>query len=331
MARPWLSVIMPTYNGAAYLGAALASIAAQGADDIEILAVDDGSSDDTRVILEAHAGRLPLRIVQRGRTGSWVANSNHALALARADHVCFLHQDDLWLNGRLLVLKRLLGRCPQAALLLHPSWFIGADGRRLGLWRCPLPSGAGALEPAVLVEHLLVQNFIAMPAPLFPRGLALQLGGLDERLWFTADWDLWLKLARSGPTLYYPRALAAFRIHAESQSVTRTARAGDLRHQLETVLRRHLSAWEALHPDRPEVGKAARLSLEVTMSLAAFAHGQRPDWARLGRSLLPLGPAGWHRFLRDSRIVERVRARLRLGKAVLSRPGGQRSKLVEVA
>ena len=322
MARPWLSVIMPTYNGAAYLGAALASIAAQGDDEIEILAIDDGSADGTLAVLEAYAGRLPLRIVRR-RVGNWVANSNHALALARADHVCFLHQDDLWLKGRLPILKRLLGRCPQAALVLHPSWFIDANGRRLGLWRCPLSLGGAALEPEVVVERLLVQNFIAMPAPLFPRALALRLGGLDEGLWFTADWDLWLKLAQNGPTLYCPRPLAAFRIHPQSQTATRTAWAENLRGQLETVLHRHLTAWEARHPDRAEVGQAARLSVEVTMSLAALAHGQHPDWARLARYLVTSGPAGWYRYLRNSRIVERVGARLGLEKQGRSarRPG----------
>src|SRR5437660_9050514 len=88
MAGPWLSVIMPTYNGAAYLGAALESVRAQGDADIEVIAVDDGSSDDTVGLLESYAGRLPLRVVRRERVGNWGANTNHGLTLARADHVC---------------------------------------------------------------------------------------------------------------------------------------------------------------------------------------------------------------------------------------------------
>ncbi|HEV3260038.1 MAG TPA: glycosyltransferase, partial [Gemmataceae bacterium] len=218
MARPWLSVIMPTYNGDAYLAAALDSVCAQDDAAIEVIAVDDGSTDATVPLLESYAERLPLRIVRRGRIGNWVANTNHGLTLARAEHVCFLHQDDLWLSGRLAVVKRLLAQSPDAALLLHPSWYIGPDGRRLGMWRCPLPAGPGELEAEFVVERLLVQNFISMPAPVFRRETALAVGGLDESLWFTADWDLWLKLAATGPALYHPEPLSAFRIHPQSQT-----------------------------------------------------------------------------------------------------------------
>src|SRR5262249_37337461 len=154
----------------------------------EIIASDDGSADATTAILESFAGRLPLTLLPPRPVRQWAANTNRALAHARADHVCLLHQDDMWLPGRLAVLKRLLARWPGASLLLPPSWFIGADGRRLGLWRCPLPAGR-PLPPELVVERLLVQNFIAAPAPLFRRDAALAAGGLDPLLWYAADWE----------------------------------------------------------------------------------------------------------------------------------------------
>jgi len=328
MARPWLSVIMPTYNGEAYLASALDSVRAQDDPDIEVIAVDDGSTDGTVPLLESYAGRLPLRVVRRRRVGNWVANTNHGLALARADHLCFLHQDDLWLAGRLAEVKRLLAHSP-AALLLHPSWYIGPDGRRLGVWRCPLPAGTGEVAAGLVVERLLVQNFIAVPAPVFRREAALAAGGLDENLWFTADWDFWLKLAATGPVVHHPEPLSAFRIHPQSQTAVRTAWAEDLRGQLTAVLDRHLPAWERLHPGRGAVGRAARFGLEVTMALAACAHGQRADWLRLARCGLRLGPMSWHRFLRDSRIVERVGARLRL-KTIAAAPAAHPTHKVQV-
>ena len=55
-----------------------------------------------------------------------------------------------------------------------------------------------ASSQRVVVERLLVQNFISMPAPLFSREAAIRVGGLDEDLWYTADWDFWLKLAAVG-------------------------------------------------------------------------------------------------------------------------------------
>ncbi len=323
MTHPWLSVIMPTYNGAAHLPHTLRSIERQGASGVEILAVDDGSSDGTLAVLREYAHRLPLRIYARARVGSWVANTNFGLAEARGDYACFLHQDDVWLPGRLRALRPLVAREPNAALFLHPTQYIDDAGRRVGLWRCPLR--AGRQDPALLVERLLVQNFVAVPAPLFARAAALRVGGMDEALWYTADWDFWLRLAAAGPAVYYPRPLAAFRIHGLSQTARGVARADEMRRQMDCVLDRHLGPWEAAHPGRPEVGRVARLSAAVNHALACCAHGRRPSWGSLLTTFFTLGPGGWWRFLRDSRIVERVAARLRAGlrPALLAPPNGQ--------
>jgi GT2 family glycosyltransferase len=335
VSSPWLSVVMPTYNGAAYLPAALAGIAAQGDPDIEVIAVDDGSTDATLAVLEGYSGRLPLRIVARAHRGNWVANTNHGLYLARGEYVSFLHQDDRWLQGRLSVVKRWLTRAPDARLFAHATWFIDSAGQRLGVWRCPLPPGV-ALPPPAVVERLLVQNFIAVPAAVFRRDAALRAGPLDESLWYTADWDWWLRLAAGGTTVYCPRPLTALRVHAASQTVVRTTWAEELRRQLETVLDRHL-------PGSPqsELGpRTARFAVEMNLALAALAHRQRPDWQRLGTALRAMGLAGWPRFLRDSRVIERVGARLRLGtRARRTRPemrpilakGGGRSSACRVS
>src|SRR5579862_7885736 len=117
MSDPWLSVIMPTYNGAAYLAQTLESIECQADCTMEIIAVDDGSSDATLAILHNYSRRLPLRIIARSHIGNWVANTNFGLAKAQGHYVCFLHQDDLWLPGRLRVLRQLLCKEPQAALV----------------------------------------------------------------------------------------------------------------------------------------------------------------------------------------------------------------------
>jgi len=307
VSAPWLSVVMPTYNGSAFLRAALDSVCAQPLAEVEIVAVDDGSDDDTLAILEAYSSRLPLRVVRRPRTGNWVASTNHGLRIARGEYACLLHQDDLWLGGRLRAVRGALEGTPEAGLVVHPSWFIDARGTRLGRWRCPLPPGKVA--PALVLERLIVQNFLAVPAPTFRRELALSLGGMDESLWYTADWDLWLKLSRAAAILHHPEPLAAFRVHADSQTATESSRDRDLRFQLETVLRRHLGA--AAGADR-RLASIAEFSVELNLALAARLHRRPAPWSSLGARFLALGPAGWKRYLRDSRIAERVGARLRL-------------------
>jgi hypothetical protein len=317
MSEPWLSVIVPTYNGASYLPHTLASIEQQQDNRIEVIAVDDGSSDATPAILQAYARRLSLRILPRP-IGNWVANTNFGLAAARGLYACILHQDDLWLPGRLSKLRQLLTRQPQAALVFHSSRYIDAYGRNLGVWHSPVPAGRVAADR--LIEQLLVQNFIAVPAPLFAREAALAVGGLDEALWYTADWDFWLKLAATGSSAYWPQPLAAFRVHRQSQTAQGVARAGEMRRQIETVLERHLRPWEAAHPGRGEVAHAARLSVEVNHALAICACGARADWLRLACNFLALRRAEWYRFFRDSRIVERVTARIKAGCYGWKRP-----------
>ena len=313
MSRPWLSVIVPTYNGESFLPNALNSILSQGDEQIEVIAVDDGSTDSTIQILESFSAKLTLRIITRGHVGNWAANTNYGLALAQGDFICFLHQDDHWLKDRIRILKPLLERNSATIMLLHPSWFIDSRGKYVGLWRCPLPGNESWLEPKVIIERLLVQNFISMPAPLFSRTAALSVGGLAEDLWYTADWDFWLKLAAAGKTSYIPRALSAFRIHPQSQTAQRSTRIDDFHRQLMVVLERHIRSYEAVYANKPAVTLAARFSVKANTILASHVHGQRPNFFSLLPEFLAMGPEGCYRFLRDSRISERMLPRIRIG------------------
>lgn len=324
MSQPWLSVLMPTFNGARYVGEALASVAAEDHNPLEVIVVDDGSTDATLAIVESFADRLTLRIATPPRSGNWVRSTNEALRLARGQYVCCLHQDDCWLPGRLDRLRASLSSYGDAALVLHPARYIDAAGRDLGTWHCPLPDRPGPVDRALLVSRLLVQNFLSIPAPLFSRAAVESVGGLDEDLWYTADWDLWLKLAGAGPTLYVPEVLASFRIHSESQTASRSANAAEFRRQLETVLRRHLPPFLESHTHGgSRLARVAEFSIDVNAALAAAAHGPQPAWGPLIWRGLRLGPRGWRQYWRDSRIAERVGARLRRAKSEERRAKGE--------
>jgi len=301
---PWLSVVMPTYNGAAYLPDALESVAAQASRGVEVVVVDDGSTDDTVSIVESFEGRLPVTVVPETHRGNWVVMTNKGLHLARGRFVSFLHQDDMWMPGRIDAIQRELRRASGLGLLLHASWFIDERGKRLGRLRCPLP-GDRTLPPEFVLERLLVQNFISIPSAVFPRELGLEVGGLDEDLWYTADWDFWLRLASRTTTRYIPRPLSGYRLHPGAQTSTRSVNSSEFREQHEAVLDRYLG------PSNQRVKDAARLSIDMNVTLAAAAHGQRPRYSGLVRSFLALGPVGWWRYLHYSRVVERARARIR--------------------
>jgi glycosyltransferase involved in cell wall biosynthesis len=304
-----LSVVMPTYNGERYVAAALESLLGQRDGEVELIVVDDGSSDGTVGLVERLTRGTPTRLLRPGRLGSWVAASNLGLREARGEWCCFLHQDDLWLPGRLVRLRAELPRCG-GALLLHDARYVDPAGESLGEWTCPL--APGDVAPESFVERLLTQNFIAIPSPTFRRAAALAQGGLDERLWFSADWDLWLRLGAVGPVRYLPETLAAFRLHPESQTAARPVGEREWARQLGTVLERHLARWPATGAPRRRVERSARVSVAVNSALAAAARGAPVAWGPVAWQALGLGPVGWHRYLRDSRLFERVGARLRL-------------------
>jgi glycosyltransferase involved in cell wall biosynthesis len=308
---PWLSVIVPTYNGAAYLPAALDSVVAQNDPNVEVIALDDGSTDETPSILRSFGNRLQIKVISR-RIGNWVANTNLGLEHARGEWVCFLHQDDLWRPGRMTAVRPALAET-NPALLLTAAEFITAAGRPVGLWRCPLAPGATGNSPSHVASRLLVQNFVPLPTAVFRRGDALAVGGLDPDLWYTADWDFWLKLATRGSTRYLPQPLAAFRLHPESQTVKRSGGMDDFRRQHDVIWERHWPIWrdKLANPERVEA--AARLSVEMNVLLAGLLHRGGASWRRLLTASLNASPAAWMHFVNSSRFFERVSARIRAG------------------
>ncbi len=313
MTSPWLSVILPTCDGMAYISQALDSIAIQRDPDIEVIAIDDGSTDGTIGVLRRSQSTLRLRIIECERLGNWVANSDRAVRQATGEYVCFLHQDDFWYPGRLAEMRACVERAPATALWLHPVWYVDAHGRRLGRWTCPLPTRGSGLSADLVLEHLLVQNFIGMPAPVFRRDVYLATAGMDAQLWYLADWDLWLSLAERGTTAYLPRPLAAFRIHAQSQTVRRGRDLDDLRDQYQRVFERHFAAWTCRDERvRAQVRAAFEASTDVTHWLMGRVQGQPAQHVRLLNTLTRLGPGAWWRLGRDSRLGERLMPRVKL-------------------
>ena len=305
-AAPWLSVVMPSYCGEQWIEASLRSLADEAAAGVEVLIIDGSPTPATRDIAQSFSERLRLRIYHRPDLLSWHTKTNLGVEMAESPHICWLGVDDVWLPGRAAAARRWIDAARDAPLHLAPSAIIDKRARKLGVWRCPLP--IGEVQSAVVTERLLVQNFIAAPAPVFRRDAWLKCGGLDETLWYTADWDIWLKLAALGPVYYHDIVTVGFRIHGASLTVTGSRNAGDFASQMQIVLERHL---DALGGGKAGVERAARTSIAVNSALAAASAGGLGGLLRALVRVLGLGPCGMRRYLRDSRILERVAPRIR--------------------
>lgn len=314
--NPLLSVIMPVYNGERYIAEALESVREQHRDGIELVIVDDGSTDRTPDVIRDFSEVYPARIISPGRLGSAEAACNVGLGEARGQWAGFLHCDDFWLPGRM---ARLWGEMENtdAVLIVHNSVFVGPDGQRLGPFTCPLSEGD--VPPGQFMERLLVQNFLAPISPVFRREVALESGGMDRAIWACPDWDLWLRLGSLGPVRFVDETLTAYRLHSQSQTVAHPRLADEWEQNLTIVLDRHLKSLAATGKHRASVERVARASVAVNSALLAALRGEPARPLAAFFQLLALGPSGWRRYFRDSRIVQRLGFRIKVQRLLRPR------------
>jgi glycosyltransferase involved in cell wall biosynthesis len=212
MTSPRFSVVMPLYNKAPHVEAAVRSVLAQTIAPLELIVVDDGSTDGGREVIEKIRDpkiRLLTRVVP-GPGG--YAGRNYGIAEAEGEWIAFLDADDIWLPDHLAVLATAIARAPQSGvaatrfdhvfdtsrrpqrMAMHLAQKHEVDFRQfLKAWlevrECPMWTGAIAVRRDVLIR-----------AGLFPEGRALRGG----------DKDLWLRCMRHTTLAYRPTVTAEF-------------------------------------------------------------------------------------------------------------------------
>jgi hypothetical protein len=303
----WLSVVIPSYRGERWINSALDSLAEPRAHGIEVIVVDGGETSAARDLAAQFSDRLPIHVYARSDLLSWQEKTNFGVAIAASDHISWLGVDDVWLPNRAAAARQWIESDPKTPLHFAACEIIGGDGRKLGHWHCPLPEECDLL-PAFVIERLLVQNFVAAPALIFRRDAWLACGGLDKNLWYTADWDMWLKLAARASTRYHGEATVGFRIHAGSLTATGSRDREEFSRQMRRVVARHLPN---LQHDSRSTRQIARASIVVNSALASAATGNYLGLPAAAAQVALLGPQGVRRYFRDSRIVERLLPRLR--------------------
>jgi glycosyltransferase involved in cell wall biosynthesis len=226
---PRVSVCVPTYNGAAFLGETLASISAQTFDDFEALIVDDCSTDDTLAIAERFAqadGRMRV-IRNTERAGSGAANAQNCLRHARGDWIKFLAQDDVMAPT---CLERMLEASVRGPLVIcwHDCRFEPEIDQARYAWRpgadCPLavelPGGyADADTVCATILRRPYSNFIGPTSScLIHRDCFAKYGSFDPSFSFFPDLDYWTRVGSREGIAIATEYLVTFRIHDGSIS-----------------------------------------------------------------------------------------------------------------
>ncbi len=186
---PEVSVIMPVLNGSAFLQSAIDSVLAQSWSDLELLIVDDGSTDDSVAI--AHSIHDPRVVVLRNeRTLGLPAALNAGLRRASGVFIARLDQDDLARPDRIARQAAVLRREPALVLLGSQAHLIDGAGAVIGtVRRC--------LDPDSIRWYCLFDNPFIHSSVMFRRREVFEdLGGYDESLPYAEDWDLWSRVMR---------------------------------------------------------------------------------------------------------------------------------------
>lgn len=307
--KPWLSVVLPVYRGEEWLDRTLSSIIVGACPGIEVIVIDSSPDAKSMAIVRQYETELDLRIVDSGTIDGCSPKTNLGVEIASAEHISWLCQDDLWFPNRVGTVRSWIEENPHAALHLAPTAIIDRNDRQLGIWHCPLRGGPRPLDPSYLIQKLLVQNFVAVPSPVVRRDAWLACGGLDTALWYTGDWDLWLKLARLGDVLYHGEVTAGFRIHPLSATSTGSRELEDFAEQQRLIVDKHIASIPVER--RSQVRKLADLSITINTALAAGANGKPDVIFEIMRTIAAMGPINMARYFHRSRLAERVLPRLK--------------------
>jgi len=241
---PGASVIMPCFNHGRFVVNSVAAILRQTYSNLELIVVDDSSSDDSVAVLREMAHLDPrLKLIIHDRNLGASRSRNDGLRAARGDFIGFCDADDLWKPDKLESQIKLLVDNPAYDVTYCDSEIIDQNGIHTGelfSQQFPLPKKPSGN----LFEQLSVTNFVNMQTVLV-RNSALGEGiFFDENIKWVEDWWQWIRLSRKHQFLYAGRPMAQYRVHSHSTGLTQKP---GIRRNRWKVCKRNLR----LHPNMP--------------------------------------------------------------------------------
>ena len=263
-----LSVVIPCFNAARYIASAIDSVLEQQWPELEIVVIDDGSTDGSADLVAA--GYPQVRVIRQANAGVAEAR-NRGIREARGTWIAFLDADDLWLPGKLLAQSALL-RADPTARMVYAAWQVWQSEK-------PVPDAAdraallaGADDPARwsgasgwIYPELLLDCAVWTSTVVAHRALFDEIGAFDSGLRVGEDYDLWLRASRVTPILRVERPCALYRTHAAS--ITHAAPRENYR---SIVVSRAIARWGYGH-ERAGSAARARVRRALANSWTDFA------------------------------------------------------------
>ena len=215
--RQRVTVAIPVFNGEEMIGEAIDSVLAQTYEELELIIVDDGSTDRSIEVAERHSDeRVSVVSVKRGGP-SWARNI--ALASARGEYIAFLDADDYWLSNRLERQVCILESEPTVEVVGHLMRYEPLGSKRtLGV--------TGDIVDERAMERVRAGALVPFPlsSSLFRTDSVRAIGGFDEELSAAADLDVYARVAQKGTFITINEVLGAYRLHSDSISAKHSSR-----------------------------------------------------------------------------------------------------------
>lgn len=294
MSTPVCTVVMPTRDCLKYLPTTLATIDLQFCDGLEVVIVDDGSSDGTAEWLSSRQrSSFDLKVIHTEGIGPAAAR-NRALSASRAPLVAFLDADDAWLSGKLARQIEFHRANPDVGFSFTDYIHVTPDGRPLGTcfeyWACHWTRATDGQYRIVADAEakLLATNLVGTSTVVARRSVLDTIGGFSLACRSAEDWDLWLRMAAVAPVAFSPSLTMSYLMRAGSETANRERRLASMRRIVDryaarpdqlivTALktaRARIAVAEAEHErEQGHLWRATRAHLDA-MSLS-------PDWRTL--------------------------------------------------
>ncbi len=199
-----ISIIMPTYNRLDYICASIDSVLNQTYANLELIVVDDGSTDATRSGLEKYEEDPRFRYYYQCNQGQSKAR-NKGINEARGEFIAFLDSDDIWVLDKLEKQIVEAEKYPDCDIFYGDCIIIDANGAEISRKNMKKHSG-------YITRHLLKDNFVSMGTTLTRKHCFDELGGLSEKVQVADDYELWLRLSSKYKFYYSPQYYTKYRV-----------------------------------------------------------------------------------------------------------------------
>jgi glycosyltransferase involved in cell wall biosynthesis len=210
-----VSVIVPTHNRAATVARAVRSVLSQSYQELEVIVVDDGSTDETPEVVASFADPRLRYIVHATKRGGGAAR-NTGIDVASGEYIAFLDADDEWLPDKLEDQIAAIQRVDPSVAAIYTGFAVVDAAGRVAAVRLPRHRGS-------ILSELWCANVVRTVSTVVVRRTALQrVGGFDPTLPSCQDWDLWLRLAKVHQFDFLPRVLVHYNAASAGRITTDT-------------------------------------------------------------------------------------------------------------